>query len=72
LTTTIAPTTSLRSWILIVAIIVVRFMVDQCPFLFETLTQVNNNTFLSINTSTCALLPPPTYMCFFLFEQFIG
>jgi hypothetical protein len=37
LTSTIAPTTYLGDWALVVSIITVRFMVDQCPFLFETL-----------------------------------
>jgi len=48
-------------------------MVDQCPFLFETLTQVENNIFPFqqyvkvagdlLPLATCACLPP--------FEQFI-
>jgi hypothetical protein len=37
-TPTIAPTTYLGSWALIVSIIVVRFMVDQWFFLLEALT----------------------------------
>jgi hypothetical protein len=44
-TSTITPTTYLRNWALVALIIAVRFMVDQCPFLFEALMQVNNNTF---------------------------
>jgi hypothetical protein len=36
-TFTITPTTYLRSWALVALVIVVRFMVDQHPFLFETL-----------------------------------
>jgi len=36
-TSTIAPTTYLGSWAFIVSIIVVRFMVDQCPFFLQTL-----------------------------------
>jgi hypothetical protein len=46
LTSTIAPTTYLGSWALVVSIIVVRFMVDHRPFLLEALAQVNSNTFL--------------------------
>jgi hypothetical protein len=37
-TITIAPTIYLGKWALIVSIIVVRFMVNQHPFIFETLT----------------------------------
>jgi hypothetical protein len=44
-TSTITLTTYLRNWALIVSIVVVRFMVDQHPFLLEALTQVDNNTF---------------------------
>jgi hypothetical protein len=36
-TSTIAPTTYLGSWALIASIIVTKFMVDQCPFIFEAL-----------------------------------
>jgi len=50
-TSTIAPTTYLGNWALITIIIIVRFMVDQHPFLVEAVTQINNNTFLSNNTS---------------------
>jgi hypothetical protein len=38
LTFTIAPTTYLGNWALVALIIVVRFMVDQHPFLLEALT----------------------------------
>jgi hypothetical protein len=38
LMTVIIPTTYLRSWALVVSIIVDRFMVYQCPFLLEALT----------------------------------
>jgi hypothetical protein len=34
---TITPTTYLGSWAFVVSIIVVRFVVNQQPFLFETL-----------------------------------
>ncbi len=36
-TSTIAPIAYLRSWALVALVIVIRFMVDQCPFLFEAL-----------------------------------
>jgi hypothetical protein len=44
-TSTIAPTTYLGNWAFITSIIATKFMVDQCPFIFETLVQVDNNTF---------------------------
>ncbi len=44
-TSIIALTTYLWNWALITLIIVTRFMVDQHPFLFEALAQVDNNTF---------------------------
>jgi hypothetical protein len=49
-------------------------MVDQRPFFFETLTQVDNDTFpfqqhLKV---TCDLLPPLAPMCFLPFEQLMG
>jgi hypothetical protein len=70
---TIAPTFYLRSWALVVSIIAVRFMVDQHPFLFEALTQVDNNTFLFQQHLKVAydLLPPLICACILLFEQFI-
>jgi hypothetical protein len=46
LITTIAPITYLGSWAFVASIIALRFMVDQCPFLFKALTRINNNTFL--------------------------
>jgi hypothetical protein len=50
-----------------------RFMVNQCPFLLETFTWINNNIFpfqqhLKV---TCDFLPLPTHVCFFPLEQFI-
>jgi len=36
-TSTITPTTYLKSWALVVSIIIARFMIDQCPFLLEAL-----------------------------------
>jgi hypothetical protein len=44
LTSTIAPIAYLRNWALITIVIAIRFMVDQCPFLLEVLTQIDNNT----------------------------
>jgi hypothetical protein len=71
---TIALTTYLESWAFVTSIIIVRFMVDQHPFLLETLAQDNNNTFFSQQhlKATCDLLPPPTYACLPPFKQFIG
>jgi hypothetical protein len=43
-TTTIIVITYLGNWDLGASIIIVMFMADQHPFLFEVLTQVNNNT----------------------------
>jgi hypothetical protein len=43
LTTTATLTTYLRNWAFVASIIAVRFKGDQCPFLFEALTQVDNN-----------------------------
>jgi len=37
-TTTIAHITYLRNWALVVSIITIKFMVDQCLSLFEALT----------------------------------
>jgi hypothetical protein len=74
LTFTIAPTTYLGNWALVALIIVVRFMVDQHPFLLEALTWINNNTFSfqqDLNAA-CDLLPPPTCACLPPFEQLIG
>ncbi len=73
-TSTIAPTTYLRSRALIAFVIVVEFMVDQHLFLLETLTQVNNNTFLFQQhlKMICDLLPLPPPACLLPFEQFIG
>ncbi len=69
-TITITPRAYLESWAFIILVIDVRFMVDQHPFLFEALTQININTFpfqqhLKV---ACDLLPPPTHMCLFPFE----
>ncbi len=74
LTSTIAPTTYLGSWALIVPVITTRFMVDQCPFLLEISTRVNNNTFPFQQhfKATCDLLLPPACACLLPFEQLIG
>jgi hypothetical protein len=45
-TATFAPTTYIWSWAFVASIIIGRFMVNQHPFLFESLTQINNDTFL--------------------------
>jgi hypothetical protein len=34
-----------KDWALVVSIIVVRFMINQCPLLLEVLARINNNTF---------------------------
>ncbi len=48
-------------------------MVDQCPFLFEALTRVDNNTFPFQQhvKVACDLLQPLTHTCFLSFKQFI-
>ncbi len=48
-------------------------MVDHCPFLLETLMQVENNTFFFQQhlKATCGLLSSSTWVCFLHFEQFI-
>ncbi len=71
LTTTIAPTTYLRNWAFVLPIITFKFIVSQCPFLFEALTQADNNTFpfqqhLKV---VCDFLLPPIHACFLPFEQ---
>ncbi len=73
LTSTIAPTTYLGSWALIVLIIIIRFMVDQRPFLLGTLAWIDNNTFPVQHhlKATCDFLPPLAHVCFLLFKQFI-
>jgi hypothetical protein len=72
LTTTIALVANLGNWVLVISVIAIRFMVDQRPFLLETLAQVNNNTFpfhqhLKV---TCDFLSALFCTCPFLFEQF--
>ncbi len=44
-TSTIIPITYLGSWAFVASIIVTMFMVDQRPFFFEILAQINNNIF---------------------------
>jgi hypothetical protein len=60
LTSTITAIVYLKSWALGVLVIVVRFMVDQCPFLLKALTPIDNNTFPFQQhlRATCDLLPP--------------
>ncbi len=42
---TIALATYLKNWAHVVSIIIVKFIVNQCPFLLKALTIVDNNTF---------------------------
>jgi hypothetical protein len=74
LTSTIALATYVESWALVNSIIVVRFMVDQCPFLLEALAWINKNTFPFQQhfKAACYLLPPLARVCLLPFEQFIG
>jgi hypothetical protein len=74
LTSTIAPIAYLGSWAFVTSIIVARFMVDPCPFLFEALVRVNNNTFPFQQhlKEACDLLPCLAWMCLPPFEEFIG
>jgi len=73
-TFTVTPVDYLKKRGLVVLVIVVRFMVDQNPFLLETLARVNNNTFPFQQhlKATCDLLPPLAHACILPFEQFIG
>ncbi len=67
LTSIIAPTTYLRNRAFVISTIFARFMVDQCPFLFEALVGVVNNTFpfqQHLN-NTCDFLAPPARACLF-------
>jgi hypothetical protein len=70
---TIILTTYLKSWALVILIIVIKFMVDNCFFLLKVLTQVDNNTFPFQQhfKTTCNLLLPPVHACFLPFEQLI-
>jgi len=73
-TATIGPTTYLRNWALVASIIVIRFIVDQHPFLFEALAWVDNNTFPFQQhfKVACGLLLAAICTCFLSFEQLIG
>jgi hypothetical protein len=73
-TFTIAPTTYLGNWTLIVLVMFVRFMVDQLPFLLEALAWININTFPFQQQFkvACDLLPLLAQLSLFLFEQLIG
>jgi hypothetical protein len=66
---TITPIAYLRNWALVDPIIATRFMIDQCPFLLEALTQVDNNTFPFQQhfKAKCDLLPPLACACFLSF-----
>ncbi len=70
---TITPTTYLGNWAFVTLIIVIRFMIDQQPFLFETLAQVDNNTFPFQQhfKTTSDLLLFLTWVYFPRFEQLI-
>jgi hypothetical protein len=71
---TIVPIAYLGIWALVILIIVVRFMVDQHPFLIEALTRIENNTFpfqQHLKAACELLLPLARAHVFFLFEQFI-
>jgi hypothetical protein len=72
-TSTMTPTTYLKSWAFVVSIIVAKFMVDQCLFLLKALARVNNDTFPFKQhlKATCDLLSPASCACFFPFKQFI-
>jgi hypothetical protein len=72
-TSTITPTTYLRSWVLVASIIIARFMVNRHPFLLETLMQVKNNTFLFQQhlQATCDLLSSSAWVCLPPFKPFI-
>jgi hypothetical protein len=73
LITTIAQIIYLNSWAVVASIIVVKFMVDHHPFLLETLTRMDNNTFPFQQhlKGTCNLLLPPICACLLPFEQLI-
>jgi len=73
-TTTIALIIYSRNWAFVASIIVDRFKGDQCPFLLEALTRVDNNLFFFQQhvKAACDLLPPPAWACLPPFEQFIG
>jgi hypothetical protein len=73
-TSTITPIACLRNSALVVSVIIVRFMVDQCIFLLEALARIDNNTFFFQQQlkAPCDVLPPLTYACFPPFEQLVG
>jgi len=53
---------------------IAKFMVNQRPFLLETLARINDNTFPFQHhlKMTYDFLSPPTHTCLLLFEQLIG
>jgi hypothetical protein len=57
---------NLRNWAFIILIITIKFIIDQYPFLFEALTQVNNNIFFSNNSSKWHVISPPQLVHVFL------
>ncbi len=72
LTSTITHVAHLGNWAFVTSIIVVRFMINQCPFLLEALTWVNNTFPFQQNLKVaCYLLPPLARVCLPPFEQLI-
>ncbi len=71
---TIALIVYVGIWTLVISIITIVFMVDQSPFLFKTLTWVDNNTFPFQQhfKVKCDFLWPLVVYVFLLFEQLIG
>jgi hypothetical protein len=61
-TPTIASTTYLKNWAFVISIIATRFKGNQCPFLLEALTRVDNNAFFFQQhlKVACDLLPSLT------------
>jgi len=67
---TITLTTYLKSWALVISIIIIKFMVDQCFIFLKILTRVDNNTFPFQQhfKATCNLLLSLIHACFLPFE----
>jgi hypothetical protein len=69
----IIPTTYLRNWALVASIIVVSFMINQYPFLFEALAQINNIFLFHQHFKVaCDFLPPSVRAHLFMFKHLIG
>jgi hypothetical protein len=68
--TTIILATYIKSYVIVVFIIV-KFIVDQCPFFFETLTRVDNNNFHFQQhlKAACNLLSPQHVRVFLLLNN---